>query len=426
MPLFFLSYARIPGDRRTGPDPDRLVFDFYGALSDRVAAHAGAGGADAGFVERPHTTGEQVVRALSDCRAFVPLYSQRYFTDPRCGRQWTAITRRSAPAPAPRIVPVLWTPYPAASVPEAVHETPAVPESAGDAEESYAALGLHQLLDLEEEQALRIVDWLARRIAGTPPVHRAPSDPGPSDWAPSRLDPAGLDSAGLARLPDAFATRPPRPPLRLTVLAPSEQRLPIGRGSARYGPRPLDWRPYGPAAGGPVAEQAGELARNLGFAPEVVSFDKALVELRSVGAPTAPWVLIVDPWALQDVTAARQAREFDTARRPWTAVLTALADNDPQTTEHSERLRELLESTFPRHLREGRIGQQSAVRGLRTADVFALWFGELAESAYMRYLRYIQPRSSPPGPSTGPAPGTPPAAGAGAPGTDEGGAEARP
>ncbi|MEO3975025.1 FxsC protein [Streptomyces sp. CAU 1734] len=410
MPLFFLSYARIPGDRRTGPDPDRLVFDFYMKLRNRVAAHAQVPGAAAGFVELPGTAGEEVADALSHCRVFVPLYSKRYFTDPQCGRQWTAITRRSAAVPPPRIVPVLWTPYPAASVPEAVQETPAVPEAGGDAEESYAAMGLHQLLDLEESHALQVIDWLARRIVEIAPGGRAPG---------------GLDSGSLARLPDAFATLPPSPPLRVTVLALSEERLPIGREPSRYGPSPLHWRPYGPVAGGPVAEQVRELARNLGFDPEVVSFDKALVELRGSGTPAAPWILIVDPWALQDAEIARRARAFDEAHRPWTAVLTALADDDPQTKEHSERLRGLLESAFPRYLREGRMGEQSAVRGLVTADAFALWFGELAESAYMRYLRYlryIQPQSPPRSSERG----RPPGLGADVLGTDQDGTEARP
>ncbi|MER5766523.1 FxsC protein [Streptomyces sp. NPDC001985] len=407
MPLFFLSYARIPGDRRSGPDPDRLVFDFYMKLRNRVAARARVAGVSAGFVELPGTTGEEVTEALAGCRVFVPLYSKRYFTDSQCGRQWTAVTRRAAPAPGPRIVPVLWTPYPAASVPEAVQETPALPETAGDAEDGYAAMGLHQLLDLEENQALQVIEWLAGRIV----------DSVPESWAPGELAPSDL-----ARLPDAFATLPPSPPLRITVLAPSEERLPIGREPARYGPRPLDWSPYGPVAGGPVAEQVTELARNLGFDPEVVSFDKALDELGGSGTPAAPWILIVDPWALQDAGVARDARAFDAASRPWTAVLTALADDDPQTKEHAERLRGLLESTFPRYLREGRIGQQSAVRGLVTADAFALWFGELAESAYMRYLRYIQPQSPPRSTGRGRGPG----AGEDGLGTDESGAEARP
>ncbi|MET7621555.1 FxsC protein [Streptomyces sp. NPDC005408] len=406
MPLFFLSYARIPGGR-AGHDPDKLVFDFYEELRGRVAAHAGVAKSAAGFVAHSGTPGEEALRALSRCRAFVPLYSKRYFTDPLCGRQWSAITRRAASVPAPRIVPVLWTPYPAASVPEAVQETPAVPEGTGDAEEGYAAMGLHQLLDLEESQARQVIDWIAQRIVAVAPGSSAPDH---------------LDAAGLARLPDAFAATPPSPPLRVTVLAPSEDRLPIGREASRYGPRPLDWRPYGPVAGGPVAEQVTELARNLGFDPEVVSFDKALVDLRGTDTPAAPWILIVDPWALQDAKAADQARAFDEAHRPWTAVLTALADDDPQTKEHSERLRGLLESTFPRYLREGRIGQQSAVRGLVTADAFALWFGELAESAYMRYLRYIHPQSSPRSSAQGRLPG----AGADGLGTDEGGAEARP
>ncbi|MEV6400986.1 FxsC protein [Streptomyces sp. NPDC051907] len=407
MPLFFLSYARIPGGRRTGDNPDKLVFDFYEELRHRVAAYAGVTTAAAGFVEQPGAPADESVRALSHCRVFVPLYTKRYFTDPLCGRQWTAVTQRGAPGAAPRIVPVLWTPYPAASVPAAVHETPAVPEGAGDAEETYAAMGLHQLLDLEEGQALQVTDWLARRIAALAPLGSCMQ--------------GSLDSETLARLPDAFAETPPSPPLRVTVLAPSEEDLPIGREASRYGPQPLHWRPFGPVAGGPVAEQVAELARNQGFDLEILSIDKTLVELRGGDTPPGPWILVVDPWALQNPDVARQARAFDEAHRPWTAVLTAMAEDDPQNKEHFERLSGLVEATFPRFLREGRMGQQFAVRGLATADSFALWFGELAESAYMRYLRYIQPQSSPRSSTTT---GRLPGVGADGLGTDEGGAEA--
>ncbi|MGW7415232.1 FxsC protein [Streptomyces sp. NPDC054863] len=411
MPLFFLSYARIPGGRRTGDDPDRLVFDFYEELAGRVAAHAGLERTAAGFVDRQGAVGEESVRALSGCRVFVPLYSKRYFTDPLCGRQWTAITRRALRTRAPRTVPVLWTPYPAASVPAAVQDVPELPEvqeGCDEEEGSYAATGLHRLLDLEEDRARRITEWLALRIASA------------AATVPAGAAPDSFDATALARLPDAFAAAPPRPPLRITVLAPYEDRLPIGREGARYGPGPLDWRPYGPVAGGPIAEQVTELARNLGFSPEVVEFDK--VDLRGRGTPAAPWILVVDPWALGDRKVAAQAKAFDDAHRPWTAVLTALADNDPQTKEHLDRLRGLLESAFPRSLREGRVGEQTAVRGLATADAFALWFGELAESANMRYLRYIQPQSSPRNTTAV----KPPGVGADEPGTDGGALEARP
>ncbi|WP_338895385.1 FxsC protein [Streptomyces sp. TG1A-60] len=197
----------------------------------------------------------------------------------------------------------------------------------------------------------------------------------------------------LAGLDDAFADPPFASPLHITVLAPTEEQLPVGRDNTRYGPRVDDWRPYGQAVG-PLVEQMEALARNLGFEPTVLPFHKTQAELRSTEIPTAPWILVVDPWALENPRMASQAREFDRARRPWTAVLSTLAGDDLQTKEQSDRLRGLLAANFPRFLSEGRAGEQEAVRGLAGADVFTRWFGELAEATKIRYLRYIHSQLS--------------------------------
>jgi FxsC-like protein len=428
-PLFFLSYARVPGIQAPGRDPDRLVFEFHDELGHRVAERVGVPPAAAGFVPRPGTSPEQAVRALAGCRVFVPLYSQRYFTDPLCGRQWTAFTRRTVRGAAPPIVPVLWTPFPAASVPLAALDVPAFPGPGGtsqppggwgsdasagplsDGEERYVKQGLHRLLDLEEEETyLEVADRIAARVAAAAVASLDVLSPGGT-----------TDVTALERLPDAFVEAQPRPQLRIALVAPREGHLPPGRDASRYGPLSFDWRPYGPVAGGPVAEQVTELARNLGFAPEVVTFDKARAELSRPGTPSAAYILIVDPWALADPETADHVRAVDAAHRPWTAVLTVFPEDDTQTGQHAARLEGLVESALPRYLREGRIGQQTAARGISTADAFALWFGELAESAYMRYLGYIQPRSSPVRPAAAPwSPGP----GAATSGTDEGGSEA--
>ncbi|SPE99761.1 FxsC protein [Streptomyces sp. MA5143a] len=405
MPKFFVSYARVPFPRRreTAQDPNRLVFQFFDRLLAEVERHDGRGRRSVGFIERPGTSEEKTIEALMDCEVFVPLYSRRYFSNSRCGRQWTAVTQgalRSSPA---KIVPVLWTPYPPTSLPRAVHGSlPEVPEGHGAAMEDYGDMGLHQLLDqwndlrsaprsaeersaadLVGSQVSEVVDWLARRIvrstvSAPPPVSQPPH--------PQR------DPRLLAELDDAFAV-PFASPLRITVLAPTEDQLPVGRDSLRYGLRVEDWRPYGPVAD-PLVEQLEALARNLGFHPTVEPFHKAQEELKSAAVPDAPWVLVVDPWALENREMAMQARKFDTARRPWTAVISTLAADDPQTKEQSDRLRGLLTSCFPRFLNEGREGERAAVQGLDSADAFTRWFSELAESTKIGYLRYIHSQLS--------------------------------
>ncbi|KFG00937.1 hypothetical protein IQ62_10640 [Streptomyces scabiei] len=407
MPKFFMSYARVPFPRRRGAalDPNRLVFQFFDELRFKVARYGGGLRETVGFIERPGTPEEETIEALFDCEVFVPLYSRRYFSNPWCGRQWTAVTKtadRSRPA---EIVPVLWTPFSPTSLPQAVHRAlPEVPDGRGEAPGGYGSMGLHQLLDQlndlggapqsDEErsaaeqtlaQVAEVTDWLARRI-----VNHAASDPAPRP--PHSRPSRAADPVLLADLDDAFAV-PFASPLRITVLAPTEEQLPLGRESLRYGLRVEDWRPYGPVVG-PLVEQMEALARNLGFDPTVLPFHKAQEELRTAAVPEAPWILVVDPWALENQQMANQAREFDRARQPWTAVLSTLAGDDPQTKEQSERLRGLLTSCFPRFLNEGREGERGAVHGLDGVDAFTRWFSELAESTKIGYLRYIHSQLS--------------------------------
>ncbi|MDX2523485.1 FxsC protein [Streptomyces europaeiscabiei] len=409
MPMFYMSYARVPAPRHRdiSLDPNRLVFQFFDELCGKVAQHARVSREEAGFVERPGAPGEKSIKALLGCQVFVPLYSKRYFSNPQCGRQWTAVTQGSTQGGPPSIVPVLWTPCPPTSLPKKVKEQyPEVPDGIGEAGDNYASMGLHrlldQLLDLTEgpdpegegaadkvaaqAQVAQVTDWLAQRI-----VDQAATVPRRSRSFPSGGRAA--EPTTLAGLDDAFADPPFASPLHITVLAPTEEQLPVGRDNTRYGPRVDDWRPYGQAVG-PLVEQMEALARNLGFEPTVHPFHKHQAELRSAEIPTAPWILVVDPWALENTQMASQAREFDRARQPWTAVLSTLAGDDLQTKEQSDRLRGLLLTHFPRFLSEGRAGEQDAVRGLAGADVFTRWFSELAEATKIRYLRYIHSQLS--------------------------------
>ncbi|MCL6730995.1 FxsC protein [Streptomyces neyagawaensis] len=397
MPKFFMSYARVPVHRLQGAsqDPNRLVFQFFDELCADVARHANVSLEKAGFVERQGASSENSLNALFGCQVFVPLYSQRYFSNPYCGRQWTAVTDGAAQGVRPNIVPVLWTPYSPTALPKRVKEQyPEEPEGIGEAAEDYARHGLHRLLDErldltersdpEDERAAtqvaQVTDWLARRI-----VDLAARVPRQSDSSGGRNPVRPMTLAGLD---DAFADPPFASPLNITVLAPTETQLPVGRDDVLYGPGVADWRPYGPAVG-PLVEQMKATARNLGFAPAVVPFHKIQAELHSTQPPTAPWMLVVDPWALENTQMAYQAGEFDRVRRPWTAVLSALSGDDAQTKEQSDRLRGLLAAHFPRFLSEGRAGEQEAVRGLAGADVFTRWFSELAVATKIRYLRYI-------------------------------------
>ncbi|MEV6176322.1 TIR-like protein FxsC [Streptomyces sp. NPDC052016] len=392
-PVFFLSYARTPGGL-SGLDLDRPVVEFYDDLRREVARLTGEREPDVGYIERRDAPSDAWRPALAASRVFVPLFAPRYFSDPVCGRQWTAFRHRMGPDYDRVVVPVVWIPRTAGSaLPLAALDVQTqLPREDGaeqrHALERYAESGLYQLMELEDDdrRAYRhVVTRLAERIVRS--AAEAPARPGGAEQPGERRD-----------LGDAFAPRPPKPALRITVLAPVTSRLPPGRDAARYGSDAAEWRPYGSATG-PLSQQAVAVARNLGFAPEIVPFGKARESLATDESangrhrPVAPWVLVVDAWVLGDLKTAKAVQRIDRANRAWLAVMAVLADDDPQTRQHGERLRSLLEDTLSRHrnLRGGRLtARGTAARGIPNADAFAWLFAELAQSCYMRYLDDIQ------------------------------------
>lgn len=381
-PYFFLSYAATPapGDHAPAEQalPDKNVAEFYADLSAEVTRMSGARPhVPVGYVEAPGRDSARTDRALHRCHSFVPLISRRYFTDTGCGRQWYGFTHRS---PAGALLPVLWTPVPTTARPVVVDLDLPVPRPPATAtrvdartRELYAQDGLYGLRQDTDHAAAyaQCVQRIAQCV-----VQAARHGRGSV--------PAAGEPATLADLPDAFATSPWHP-LGIAVLAPDIHHLPAGRSDTKYGPNPRDWQPFSDTFGSPLAERTAELARNLGFAPTVCTFDQAEPVLMGRQQPTGPWVLILDPWILHDRGAADRLRAFDDLDLPWVTVLTPLAD-DQQTRDHQGELAALLRTALPRRLARGRAIQRAAVAGIGNVEAFNSRFMELADSAAQRYL----------------------------------------
>lgn len=384
-PVFFLSYARTPGPQ--GANADQPVFSFFEALGEQVARLTGVPAGQAGRVDRPDTYSDGWLSKLTASSVFVPLYAPRYFTDPLCGRQWTAFKRHVGPDYGRAVVPVLWIPHrQGTTLPLTALDIPThLPREGGDeewhAQDRYAESGLYQLMEVEEDDQRTyraILGRLARRIARV--------------WEDTPTRPVSIERLTDRRgLVDAFAPQPSRPILRITVVAPTAGRLPPGRDATSYGPDIESWQPYRTARG-TLTQQAFALARNLGFEPELIPFDKAYESIAHCKF-IAPSMLVVDAWILDDVRIAEQLRHIVRADRPWLAMMAVLAEDDPQTRRDETRLRSLLETTLSRHrhLREmPSTARGTAARGIPRADAFAWLFAELAKSCHLRFLDSIQ------------------------------------
>jgi FxsC-like protein len=218
---------------------------------------------------------------------------------------------------------------------------------------------------------------LAERIAVT--ARTAPA---------SEVPPLAADR--MDSIPDAFAVPSPRLRLGIAVLAPTKHRLSAGRTAERYSSSPLGWRPYVATAGGALTDRMTELALNLGFAPDTRSFDEAADELLGAAEPEGPWVLVVDPWALDAPGILALLRRFDERDRLWATVLVPLDPADPQTAECEDQLRRRLRDGLPRRFARSCVIHRTALTGIPTAEAFGRLFVELSESASLRFLRHPQ------------------------------------
>ncbi|MER5504879.1 FxsC protein [Streptomyces sp. NPDC002766] len=385
---FFVSYSPVPPPGGTGvgrPAADKNVKEFYADLTRAVVNLGGPlTPPGVGYLDADRDD-PAAVRALNRCRAFVPLITPRYFADPYCGRQWTAFARR---AHRGTLVPALWTPVATTARPVRVDLDLPVPARPGaplhvddEALDGYARGGLYGLRQHSDhpeyyDQCVgRIAQGIVQAALGTP-------EPAPDE----------VEFTDLEDVPDAFAATSWHP-LGIAVLAPDIHHLPAGRSDIKYGPEPRDWQPYSDGYGTALAERTAELARNVGFAPQIRTYDEAEPVFLGHRQTRSPWVLILDPWVLHDPEAVRRLREFDARDLPWVTVLTPIAD-DPQTRQARPDLDALLKSALPRRLSRGRAIQRGAILGLDNSEAFSSRFMELANSAAHHYLNRDRLRSS--------------------------------
>lgn len=184
-PVFFLSYARARNleVRHGGPhDPNRFVATLFDDLTEHVDQLVGSPpGIDPGFMDRNQESGvewvPEVLTAASSCQVFVPLISLGYLQSEWCAMEWDAFTRRpvrhrrqpGSPRTNTAVVPVVWTPLRADSLPAMVRALQFFePHQSADPgiAQRYLADGVYGLRAGGDSAAYQAVTWrLARRIA---------------------------------------------------------------------------------------------------------------------------------------------------------------------------------------------------------------------------------------------------------------------
>jgi FxsC-like protein len=372
-PYFFLSYAH--SDPLAGyPDtnPDKLVGQFFGDLSDTVRSYASPQPEFVpGFYDQeiPVTSNwkESLGQALRTAQVFVPLYSPKYFDQSMPGREWACFRRRERDLglkPGQRFTPVLWIPL------WETQETRKLPEfkaalTLGAGQPDYAEDGLRALLEIGpyRDSYEAVVDVLARRIVAL--AENRPIEPSEVQDIDEMTSPFSPDSR-LA----VFA---------IETAAPTTRTVAAGHDPSGYGESSADWRPF-PHQELPLAEYARQVAERLDFRAEVSG-------IRAVPGESVrrPGIILIDPWFVAD-DSGRSALESAVAELPrWVLPLLVLDQpGDPLTQSLAGQVRDIL-------IAAGALPTESsrrAAEGVSSLGEFVSLVRLLVAEAEKQYLRH--------------------------------------
>ena len=415
-PYFFLSHAVRQGVTPTEEfRRDRLVQRFHQDLEESVRELVNDRGRAIAAVDSEFPVdgrwSERVSRGLARCRVFVPLYSDEYFSSEHCGREWQAFANRlgsDAVLPGRRpeaVVPVLWQPMREDALPESARRTR---RSWADAGPTYLRYGLSYLirhLPEHRDEYDRVLLQAARRIV---------------DAAENGSPTTAEQYPDYQSLADAFQSRDDpshRARIRIVIAAPTLPQLPRGADAAMYGQQPTDWKPYLPDHPGAIAMTARRVAESMDFQTVVEILERS-EELRSGTAPSAPTLLIIDPWAAQVPALQRRLNSFDSGShlKLWVRPVVAWNREHPSAKDYAAYLDDRLQVTLPQCRRRYRPDAPQVLDGLETMHEFLGQLPTVIRTAERRYFSEIgrelsertepaeqprRPRFSGPGPGFG-------------------------
>lgn len=389
-PGFFLSYARTAPLRGDRSDPDYWVKRFFHELAAEIRSLDG--GLRHGFIADHVPPGANpetlTARNLASSRIFVPLYSDDYFEDEQCGREWSVFEQRRRLRRArtgddgESIVPVLWTRPGREDWPECARRVRPNPLLSDDL---YLRLGLFELIRLHERAYHEVVGLLAKEI-----VRRAHTE------AP----PVAAEDA-LVTAPAAF----PGPgrsarQLFITVVAGVRRTLPTERNPDYYGDRPEDWRPYHPESQEPIVMRAARIARALGYRPEIAVLSATSPEAKMNNQarqetpflqPPAASIILADPWLFRGYRERRNLETVDLRRKEWVRLMVPWCAGDRETAENRTSLESHVRGAVPWMIQGWRRTCPQGLIDLATAEEFDLALPAVIDRARNHFLNNSRP-----------------------------------
>jgi FxsC-like protein len=387
-PYFFLSYAHTPRQEGDPGDPDIWVGQLFRDLCSHILQLTNLPpGVPPGFMDRELRSGAdwpaRVAHALATCRVFVPLYSLRYFDSEQCGKEWFAFSRRALNHAArgaggsEAIIPALWVPVMPAYLPEAAKSIQFDHRELGDRYSTHGFYGIIKLSRYSSDYEEAVYE-LARRIVDVAQnTHIDPEHPARYEFTASAFGVPGRTQGGRRRL-------------RITVVAPDLSDLPPSRSGAHYGPAARDWNPYRPESVRSLADHAADLARNLGYRPEVGDLDEHLEALLGSEETCGPGLLIVDAWATTQPECQRKLQQIDALDKPWIQVVVPWNREDAEFAGAEAMLRQSLDVALRDKIAAGRMDCRIAVNGVPNLAAFGTVLPAVVQVAARQYLRNAQ------------------------------------
>jgi FxsC-like protein len=396
-PLLFFSYAHAHWEDFTEQqDADLWVRKFHGHLCAEIERLVDLPrGQEPLFIDRRMELGPNWPRVLSEnlskCAVFVPLYTRNYFRHPDCGRAWSIIRMRqeqhfTAAKTYPNIVvPVLWDAVRQQDMPPWARDIPYAHEDLGY---TYRTYGMEELIRVKDHEAAyrHAVRFLARQIVTVAMLNE-----------PLR---ALREPPNFHSVPDEFAGHRAKDneagKVRITIAAlDTKTPLPTNRSRRWYGATVQDWAPYrdpaddGPGDDTPVAWRATDVAQQRNYVTEVTELSGRSEELKANGIPSAPTVLLVDPWATLDSSRWVLLDRLDraTQNKPWIRIIVPWNTRDQETMTNANVLHGGIESRLGHARSQGRIPPRRGEPGPADAAAFDLVVSEALRVAVAEFLR---------------------------------------
>jgi FxsC-like protein len=387
-PIFFLSYARMSSQGLAShADPNYLVGKLFDALSDDVMALTGSS-LPVGFMDRNLLPGDvwtdELAEALANCQVFVPLYSRHYFNSEHCGKEWAAFARRTENYKRltgdnlNAIVPALFTDIASESIPQIAR---AIQYRFGSLNSDYNRDGFYGIMKRRgTRRAFRkAVYSLAKRIV---------------DVANSSSDLTPAKRVKYSSLTPAFGHEPDRAVagtrvMRLAVTAlDASQALPSGRSLTYYGASAKDWRPYEPASREPACAVASDVLASNRFEADAAHHEDCHEALEAA-QPTAPGLLLVDPWATLDDGRRAFLNRLDALNWSWIRAVIPWGEDDQESKVAESILEESLKLSLPQMLENASPNlKYASCAKPRTVEEFWDVVGLMARAAEQSFLKH--------------------------------------